>query len=376
MSTNAYEMTFSQIIAEAVALYEHGRPLHMLGAPGIGKTHTARAIRDTLAAHYGEDFGFVEMHPATMDSPDWAGIIVPSKTADGRAASLQTIPPPIAMIEATGKARGILFIDEFGQCEQPMQKAIAPALDRTTRRIGAYTIPAGWYVVLASNRTKDKSGANRILAHVANRCTTVEVGSDPAGWIDWATANNVHPHVITFAERNPSEVFRDAVPSEDGAYCTPRSLTDAAEYLAAAADPITGHLPSDTTRQMIAAGMIGRGASAVLFAFLAMIDQLPSPREMIENPEGARVPDAHRIDAHFAAMRTAVYYSNDAASADALFRYVSRLTPELVPAAAMALLKKAENKARAGILSSPAVARYIAENRDMLSAVWQRAPGR
>lgn len=376
MTTNAYELTFSQIIAEAPALYALGRPLHMLGAPGIGKTHTARAFRDALAAHYGEDFGFVEMHPATMDSPDWGGIIVPSKTADGRAASLQTIPPPIALIEATGKERGVLFIDEFGQCDQATQKAIAPALDRTTRRIGAYTLPPGWYIVLASNRTKDKSGANRILAHVVNRCITVEVGSTPADWIGWATTNNVHPHAVTFAERNPGTVFRDAVPSEEGAYCTPRSLADAAEYLAAAADPVTGHLPSDITRQMVVAGMIGRGASAELFAFLALIDQLPSPREMRENPEGARVPDAHRIDAHFAAMRTAVYYANDAASADALFRYVQRLAPELVPSAAMAFMKKAEDKTRAGILSSPAFARYIAANRDMLAAVWQRAPGR
>lgn len=363
-------MNLNQLAKVMPKMYESNIPIHIQSGPGLGKSSVIRQSIPMLSEIYGEPFALVEFFLTSVDAPDIGGFTVPHKNEDGSAVSIRTKPSFINLIERTmketGAKRGILFLDEFLQADHLVQKAVAPLL--LDGIAGDYKLPEGWYVVGASNRTKDRAGAGKILTHVINRVRTLEIEPHMDSWVKWAEAQGLHPMGIAFAKSFPGVVFTDEIPKDTRPFCTPRSFVAAMEYLAREAGvdadgtPVM-ELPSDGITQEIVAGSIGQAAGAELMAFLKVANILPTKEELLNNPEKVKLPPGDRLDAQFALSQLLVHIA-EAANVDTLFKVVLRLTKELQTSTVRSLIQKSGGV----LLNSTPLNDWISKNRALITA--------
>lgn len=342
------------------------QPIGLIGAPGTAKTQW---FKTTFASIYAEhlgidvaDLGFVQKRLAGRDPAEVIGVSLPSKDQDGNLITLDTKAPLITEIERTGREYGILLLDEALQMDASLQKAMADLFDESERTLGGWKLPDGWFVVFTGNRTQDKSGATRLLSHLTNRTKIFEVDSSVSEWIEWSVNNDVHPLLVAFAETE-LDVFVDAVPTEDGPYCTRRSLTVASKDLTAFtdSDEYDGERIPWWVECMIAAN-IGATAAHRLVRFHAMMDSVPTAEEIYRDPEAARLPDYTGYQL-FAANR-AINSASDEDKGEAALQYIIRLRPDLQVTLGCKLLAKS---ACAGwVLTTPTATAFIAKFHDLL----------
>jgi hypothetical protein len=305
------------------------------------------------------EFGHITVEASTLDAPDVIGFLVPTKSETGEAVARYTKPDIIRQIQATGLEHGVLFIDEIGQADNLVQKSLAPLF--IEGKLGEYRIPEGWYVVSATNRLEDKAGVNRELTHFTNRQCRIEIDSNIDDWMVWAREHEVHHMMMAFANFRPGVVMIDKVPSKAGPYCTPRSFTAAAKYLAELLDDDEDEIPADSISQSIVSGYIGEGAGAELFAFLKVHNLLPTWKEIIANPDKAKAPPKDRLDAAYAAAGL-IAAKADPTTVDKGFQYATRLPIELQTSIAKTLVTTMGGAA----LNSPAIAKFVSEHKALI----------
>lgn len=360
-------MYLNQLPQAIVNLYEAGTAVQLISGPGVGKSETVRVdLINTLEAHYGEKFGLVEEHLATRDAPDVGGFMVPSKDADGRAVSKYTLPYIMSRVEqqvAQGFKRGILFLDEFMQSDHLVQKAAAPLI--LDGNIGEWSLPSGWFVMLASNRVTDGAGANKVLTHIVNRMANLEVQFSIDALMRWGERPNIdmHPMLMAFWKARTGVIYSDTTPKDGKPFSSPRSQAAAGKYLRTVLgkDNQSMHIPDDEITQEVVAGHVGQACAAEMFAFFKVANELPTIEEIEANPDTAKRPDDTRLDAQYAAMTMAVYHSNEK-NVDAMFKYVTRLSRELQTSAAKSLLEKKGG----ALLNSPALTDWISKNKALV----------
>lgn len=360
-------MKLNQLPLAIVSLYQAGTAMQLLSGPGMGKSETIRYdCIAALEAHYGEEFGLVEEHLATRDAPDIGGFMVPSKDEDGRAVSKYTLPYIMARVEAqvaAGKKRGILFLDEFMQADHLVQKAAAPLI--LDGNIGEWNLPDGWFVMLASNRTDDGAGANKVLTHIVNRMGNLDVEFDLDALMRWGERPHVdmHPMLMAFWKAKPGIIYSDKTPKDGKPFSSPRSQAAAGKYIRTVLGEgnQSMHIPDDEITQQVIAGHVGAGVAAEMFAFFKVANELPTPEEIEADPQKAKRPDDTRLDAQYAAMTMCVYHANEN-NVDAMFQYITRLSRELQTSAAKSLLEKKGG----ALLNSPSLSKWIVKNKALV----------
>lgn len=357
MNLNQYSEALSNI-------YKAGVTAHLVGAPGIGKSDVNRQTKDKLSAEYGEEFGYVEVLCTAIDAPDVLGFLVPSKRDDGTAIAHYTMSNIVAKVEATGLNRGIINLEEFAQADQLTQKALAQLINE--KQVGEHKLPDGWFIVMSSNRTKDKSGAGKMLSHITNRIITLNIMSDVDSYSEWYEREGKHPLGAAYAKARPGNLFSDEVPSKDGPFATPRSFTRAIDYLSLiAGNDANGNvqmkLPSDPVSQEVVAGLIGDGAAADLFSFLKVESILPSIEDVLKDPEHCKLPPESRLDGQYALMQLLLHYA-ESDNIEQLFTCGKRLNLELQTSMVRSLIKKSGGT----LLNSPSISKFISEHRALI----------
>ena len=343
-------------------------PVGLIGPVGVGKTQYFKGpFRDLYAEHVGvsvDQLGFIQERVANRDSAEIAGVALPSKDADGNIITQFTKPPLITKIEQTGRDYGIILFDELLQAGTDVQKVLADVLDPAERTLAGWAIPDGWIVCFTGNRTSDKSGATRMLSHLLNRCAVFELQFDIKGWADWAADNGVNPLAIDCALAYADDgFFADCVPTEDGPFCTPRSLVRAAQHLTAFTESAEFDgidLPSYV--ESLLAANIGDRAAGMLSRHIAMADQVPTARDIFADPAGANVPDATGYQ--LLAANRAINAAHDADTGEAALAYITRLRPDLQVSLGSKLLRAS---ARNGwVLTSDVAVAFIQKFHDLL----------
>lgn len=357
-----------QRIVPLVLASGNQQPVGLIGPVGVGKTQYFKGwFRDMYAEHVGlasDQIGFIQERVANRDSAEIAGVALPSKDADGNLRTTFTVAPLITKIRDTGKEYGIILIDELMQATADVQKVLADLLDPAERTVGGWAIPDGWIVCFTGNRTSDKSGATRMLSHLLNRCAVFELQFDVKGWADWAADNGVNPLAIDCALAYADDgFFADCVPTEDGPFCTPRSLVRAAQHLTAFTESAEFDgidLPSYV--ESLLAANIGDRAAGMLSRHIAMADQVPTARDIFADPTGANVPDATGYQ--LLAANRAINAACDADTGEAALAYVVRLRPDLQVSLGSKLLRAS---ARHGwVLTSDVAVAFIQKFHDLL----------
>ncbi len=344
------------------------QPIGLIGSVGIAKTQSFKGwFRDMYAEHVGvsaDQLGFIQERVANRDSAEIAGVALPSKDANGDIITQFTKPPLITKIEQTKCEYGIILFDELMQATADVQKVLADVLDPAERTLAGWAIPDGWIVCFTGNRTADKSGASRMLSHLLNRCAVFELQFDIKGWASWAEQNDVNPLAIDCAMAYADDgFFADCVPTEDGPFCTPRSLVRAAQHLTAFTDSAEFDgidLPSYV--ESLLAANIGDRAAGMLSRHIAMADQVPTARDIFADPAGANVPDATGYQ--LLAANRAINAAHDADTGEAALAYVVRLRPDLQVSLGSKLLRAS---ARNGwTLTSDVAVAFIQKFHDLL----------
>lgn len=320
------------------------KPLALIGMVGIAKTQWIKTrYRELYAEYLGlsvDKVGLIQHRVANRDAAEIAGVALPFKDDNGDLATKFTKPPAVADLWAAveaGFTHGIYLIDEFGQSGGDVQKVYADMFDPDERTLAGWAIPDGWIIAWTGNRTSDKSGANRVLSHIMGRCRVVELEFDFKAWERWAEANDVNPLAIDCARAWASlesqksadeKFFAETVPTEDGPFCTPRSLTHAAADLTAftESDAFDGKTIPSYVEKLLASS-IGERSAAMLSRHIAMADEVPSAADIHADPNGAKVPDATGYQ--LLAANRAINGACDADTGEATLAYIVRLRPDL-----------------------------------------------
>jgi len=359
--------------------------IELLSGPGVGKSSTVRQVCAQLARDTGEPVGLVIEMLATIESVDMRGFMIPQKGAT-RPVTVFSMPPwmPSGLNVTTFLPDGtellppftdravprigILFLDEFGQAEEATKKAAAELV--LHGQVGNDRLPDGWRVICASNRMQDRAGVIRPLTFVTNRRMQLDVDASLPCWNEWVNTlpDAIRPHhfTISFANREPELVFRDAVPPGTEPFCTPRSLIMMDQDLRALRsdeDILNDRLPLDMVAREVCKGWIGGGESAQFFTHIKLADMLPDIDDIVRTPMEAKLPAAR--DAQMVAAFMLAHNVNKK-NAQPIMKYLGRLNIEM-QVLGMRTIRDNQSRAEA-VMNTREATDWLLKNKDLLLA--------
>lgn len=175
----------------------------------------------------------------------------------------------------SGKAKGILMLDEFNSAPQSVQAgAYQLILDR---RLGEYIIPEGVMVMAAGNRENDKGITFRMPSPIANRFVHVEMRSDFDDWQKWALLANVDQTVVGYLSAFKDDLHNFDAASASRGFATPRSW----EFVSR---EIRNVAPEGMNEQIMLAlitGAVGDGVAVKFHAYRKSAAELPSADDIL-----------------------------------------------------------------------------------------------
>ena len=233
------------------------RPVFIWGPPGIGKS--------ALVAQFADSVGLpcVSLLGSQLAPEDLMGV---PQIKDG----VTRFCPP-AMIARDEPY--CLFLDELNACSQDVQKAFYSLIH--DRRVGEYVLPAGSIVIGAGNRAQDSAIVKPMSSALMNRMVHVHMRVSASEWLQWATAQGLHPLVIDFLTQRPDQLWSQP-PRHEEPFSTPRAwhmLSDALHAF--------GEAPPPVMLEALASGCLTPQHAAQFRAF------------------GKLAADRHRLDAIF-----------------------------------------------------------------------------
>ena len=258
-------MTPSHLYDSIVRAIGQQVPLHIWGAPGVGKSQiVARVARDL-------GYDFLDVRASQLDPVDWRGI--PHVEAGETAWAVPRFLPK--------HGRGILFLDELTSAPQLTQAACYQLV--LDRRLGEYSVPPEWVVLAAGNPASDRGVHFSMPRPLRGRFVHVTLDTDLPEWCQWALKANILPEVIAFLRFKPDLLHQPGA-LDANAWPTPRSWEMASKVLRGSQGA------SAALEFELLAGTIGEGAAGELTAFLRLYRELPAIDQIFLHPERAPVP--------------------------------------------------------------------------------------
>ncbi len=250
------------------ALFPQQRTLCIEGSPGGGKTTIVHEVANELGVECRE------LHMPTMLVEDF-GIMYPDKEDSD---SLTYRLPEWYPVKGKAPDAGILLFDDRNQAGADLQKVLANICQ--ARTLHGHKLPDGWQVISTGNRQKDRAGANRVLSHLRNRETVVDLDTHLDDWSAWAIEHGVKAEVVAFIRFRPN-LLHDFDPQREQ-NATPRSWVDGVS-------DVLGTVPPEAEYECFK-GAVGEGAAAEFVGFVQIYRKLPNPDAILLNPSTANVP--------------------------------------------------------------------------------------
>lgn len=226
------------------------RPVHIWGAPGIGKT----AIVEEFADEVGMEC--VSMLGSQLAPEDIIGI---PQIKDGKS---QFIPP--AMIARDEPY--VLFLDELNGASLDVQRAMYSLIYE--KRVGEFYLPEGSIVIAAGNRQQDNAIVKTMSSALVNRMFQVELRPDQKQWLEWACANGIHPWITDYITQRLDHLFSEP-PKVEEPFSTPRSwhmLSDALKEYGAGEKDL-----DEKMLKVLAYGCLSPSHAGMFLAFIKQV---------------------------------------------------------------------------------------------------------
>jgi hypothetical protein len=285
------------------ALYPLRRTLWIQSKPGTGKSSIAKQTAKELDAHY------IELHGPTMLVEDF-GIPVPD-TDKGTFRYMMPSWFPCANSEYDDGKPVILNFDDAAQMGADLQKVLANIIQ--ARNLHGIPLLPTVMIVATGNRQSDRAGANRLLSHLANRISIVELEVHLDDTCAWASANDVRPEVVTYWRFRP-DALCDFDPQRES-NPTPRSWVEGVS-------PILGNVPPEAEYELVT-GALGEGEASSFMGFLRIFRKLPNPDSVLLHPDTADVPTD---PATCYALSGALAHRATTANMERFVTYISRMS--------------------------------------------------
>jgi MoxR-like ATPase len=263
---------------------QHGTPIGIQGAPGVGKTAVVSAACDELNAA-GISVKLHVMHPATMEAIDARGALWMNQT-EGEAEFFPIGEIQRDMFSNTFEGTVVVFIDDLGQGAPSIQKALMQLLHGRT--LNGRRVADNVTFLMATNRKKDKAGVTGILDPVAGRfATIVNLIPDPEQWAnDYAKQAGINMDVIRFVEHHQMEALFVPEPNQDMRKSrNPRTIEQLSQL-------VDWQLP-EADERAVYAGCIGKEGADLFMSFMNIKRHLPSFDEIVAEPTTTTVPDGN-----------------------------------------------------------------------------------
>jgi len=286
------------------SLFHITRTLSIEGAPGGGKTTIVHEVAQEL------DIPCIERHMPTMLVEDF-GILYPDGSPDSQRLSYRL--PDWFPVKGKAPEQGILLFDDRNQAGPDLQKVLANICQ--ARTLHGVPMPDGWMVVSTGNRQSDRAGANRVLSHLRNRETVLELETHLDDWTAWAINHGVKPEVISFIRFRPG-LLHDFDPQRDQ-NATPRAWVDGVS-------DVLGTVPAEAEFECFK-GAVGEGAAAEFVGFVRIFRKLPNPDATLLNPQTADVP---KDPATLYALSGALAQRATESNFERVCQYSERMPPE------------------------------------------------
>ena len=284
------------------SLFPITRTLSIEGSPGGGKTTIVHEVAQEL------DIPCIERHMPTMLVEDF-GILFPETDSN----TLHYKLPDWFPVKGKAPVQGILLFDDRNQAGPDLQKVLANICQ--ARTLHGVPMPDGWMVVSTGNRQADRAGANRVLSHLRNRETVIELETHLDDWTTWAINNGVKPEVISFIRFRPN-LLHDFDPQRDQ-NATPRAWVDGVS-------DVLGTVPAEAEFECFK-GAVGEGAAAEFVGFVRIFRKLPNPDAILLNPQTADVP---KDPATLYALSGALAQRSTESNFERVCQYSERMPPE------------------------------------------------
>jgi hypothetical protein len=248
------------------SLFPIQRTVCIEGSPGGGKT--------TIVHEVGAELGIpvIERHMPTMLVEDF-GILFPKESGE-----LEYKLPDWFPVKGKAPEQGILLFDDRNQANADLQKVLANICQ--ARTLHGTPMPDGWQVISTGNRQSDRAGANRVLSHLRNRETVLELETHLDDWSSWAIDNGVKSEVVSFIRFRPALLHDFDAQRDQNA--TPRSWVEGVS-------DVLGTVPAEAEYECFK-GAVGEGAAAEFVGFMRIFRKLPNPDAILMNPTTSDVP--------------------------------------------------------------------------------------
>jgi hypothetical protein len=283
------------------SLFPITRTLSIEGSPGGGKTTIVHEVATELG------IPCIERHMPTMLVEDF-GILFPDSTD-----KLNYKLPDWFPVKGQAPEAGILLFDDRNQAGPDLQKVLANICQ--ARTLHGVSMPDGWMVISTGNRQADRAGANRVLSHLRNRETVIELETHLDDWTSWAINAGVKPEVISFIRFRPG-LLHDFDPQRDQ-NATPRSWVEGVS-------DVLGTVPAEAEFECFK-GAVGEGAAAEFVGFVRIFRKLPNPDAILLNPTTADVP---KDPATLYALTGAIAQRATESNFERVCTYAERMPPE------------------------------------------------
>jgi hypothetical protein len=284
------------------SLFPIRRTVCIEGAPGGGKTTIVHEVAQELGVPY------IERHMPTMLVEDFG---VPDLTTSNDKFAYKL--PEWFPVKGKAPDVGILCFDDRNQAGTDLQKVFANICQ--ARTLHGHTLPDGWMVVSTGNRQADRAGANRVLSHLRNRETVLELETHLDDWTSWAIDHQVKPEVVSFIRFRPG-LLHDFDPQRDQ-NATPRSWVEGVS-------DVLGTVSPEAEYECFK-GAVGEGAAAEFVGFMRIFRKLPNPDAILLNPTTSDVPTD---PATLYALSGAIAQRATEGNFERVCQYAERMPPE------------------------------------------------
>ena len=302
-------------------------------------SYVCRSVADQIGAEY------IDVRALLMDVVDFRGI--PYRGPE----NMTEWAPPKFLPPSDSKKRYVINLDEITAAPPSNQAALYQLV--WDRMIGEYMLPEGAALLACGNRETDRGVAYKMPTPLASRFAThIDVAPEPVGWCSWASNHNLAPEVIFFIQFMPDLLHRfdPKQKTDDHSFPCPRTWTSVSQFVNAMRGT------SMDIQSAVYRGAVGEEAGVKFSAFLDIWRNLPHPQAIIDDPDGAPIPNDVQVQI---ALCGSLYKMADDMNFESIVRYGKRLRPELA-----SFMIRSAVKAKGDLVHTKAWIDWTCQNAD------------